>query len=65
MGRQADRSRRMSALGREGHEGADRTRVPTDYEAPRVDRVVSPEDLEREILYAGGPAPAPGPSSVV
>jgi hypothetical protein len=26
---------------------------PTDYQAPRVERVLTPEELEREILYAG------------
>jgi hypothetical protein len=26
---------------------------PTSYEPPRIERVLSPEDLEREILYAG------------
>jgi hypothetical protein len=28
-------------------------RVPVGYEAPRVERVLTPADLEREILYAG------------
>ena len=36
----------------------------TAYEPPRVERVLAPEDLEREILYAGTPpaptAPVPG-----
>jgi hypothetical protein len=26
---------------------------PTSYEPPRIDRVFTPEDLERELLYAG------------
>ena len=26
---------------------------PVHYEPPRVERVLSPEDLEREVLYAG------------
>ena len=26
------------------------------YEPPRIERVLSPEDLEREVLYAGPPA---------
>lgn len=25
-----------------------------EYEAPRVEAVVNPEELEREVLYAGG-----------
>jgi hypothetical protein len=28
-------------------------RVPVGYEPPRVERVVAPAELEREILYAG------------
>jgi hypothetical protein len=27
--------------------------VPVGYEAPRVERVLTPAELEREILYAG------------
>jgi hypothetical protein len=27
--------------------------IPLPYEPPRVERVLGPEDLEREILYAG------------
>jgi hypothetical protein len=26
---------------------------PISYEPPRIDRVFTPQDLEREILYAG------------
>jgi hypothetical protein len=26
------------------------------YEPPRVERVLTPTELEREVLYAGGPA---------
>jgi hypothetical protein len=26
---------------------------PTEYEAPQVERVLTPAELEREILYAG------------
>jgi len=26
---------------------------PASYEPPRIERVLGPEDLEREILYAG------------
>jgi hypothetical protein len=29
--------------------------TPPPYEPPRIERVLSPEDLEREVLYAGGP----------
>ncbi len=32
--------------------GPDR-RGPVAYEAPRVERVLTPAELEREILYAG------------
>jgi hypothetical protein len=27
--------------------------VPVGYQAPRVERVLTPAELEREILYAG------------
>jgi hypothetical protein len=27
--------------------------APTGYEAPRVERVLTPAELEREVLYAG------------
>ena len=33
---------------------------PTPYEPPRIERILTPEDLEREVQYAGfnltGPA---------
>ena len=29
-------------------------RRSSDYEPPRVERVLGPDDLEREIVYAGG-----------
>jgi hypothetical protein len=36
--------------------------VSAHYASPRVERVVTAEELEREILYAGGPAsPIPKP----
>ena len=31
-------------------------RSPVQYEPPRVERVLTPAELEREILYAGAPA---------
>ena len=31
-------------------------RESVPYEPPRVERVLSPEDLQREVLYAGGTA---------
>lgn len=31
------------------------TRAPVGYEAPRVERVLTPAELEHEILYAGAP----------
>jgi hypothetical protein len=31
---------------------------PVAYEPPRVERVPTPGELEREILYAGAPASA-------
>jgi hypothetical protein len=31
------------------------------YEPPRVERLLTQEDLEREVLYAGAP---PGPSPI-
>ena len=30
-----------------------REREPAPYEPPRVERVLSPEDLQLEVLYAG------------
>jgi hypothetical protein len=34
--------------------------APGDYQPPRVERLLTPADLEREILYAGtGPPPTP------
>jgi hypothetical protein len=32
---------------------------PTEYEAPQVERVLTPAELEREILYAGPPSSDP------
>jgi hypothetical protein len=34
---------------------------PTDYQAPRVERVLTPAELEREILYAGDEPSGPQP----
>jgi hypothetical protein len=34
---------------------AGRRPVPVAYERPRVERVLTPAELEREILYAGPP----------
>jgi hypothetical protein len=35
----------------------DRTTMgPSGYEPPRVERVLTPAELEREILYAGTPS---------
>jgi len=28
------------------------------YEAPRIERVLTPDDLSREMLYAGEPGPS-------
>jgi hypothetical protein len=36
-------------------EPPDRPDVPPDYEPPRVERVLTPAALGREILYAGRP----------
>jgi len=30
---------------------------PTPYEPPRIERVLTPEDLEREVQYAGLASP--------
>ena len=30
-----------------------------DYEPPRVEQVLTPVELEREVLYAGVPSPPP------
>ncbi|HEY7140486.1 MAG TPA: hypothetical protein VIE44_10330 [Methylomirabilota bacterium] len=38
-----------------GERGPDR---PERYEPPRVEKVVTPADLERETLYAGQPLPS-------
>jgi hypothetical protein len=40
-------------------EASDGAPGPTDYEAPRVERVLRPAELEREILYAGPPGSDP------
>jgi hypothetical protein len=29
--------------------------VPGGYESPRVEQVLTPDDFEREVLYAGEP----------
>ena len=35
--------------------------APSAYEAPRIETVLTPEDLEREVQYAGAPgSPNPG-----
>src|SRR5262245_31748388 len=52
--------RRMSDVPREGHEGSDGHQGP-EYQAPRVERVLRPSELEREVLYAGPVANSPGP----
>ena len=36
-------------------------REPAHYEPPRVERVLTPEDLQREVLYAGGQVLTTGP----
>ena len=36
-------------------------RVEAGYEPPRVEKVLTPAELEREILYAGSPGVSPGP----
>ena len=36
--------------------GPRRERPALDYEPPRIERVLTPAELEREILYAGAPA---------
>jgi hypothetical protein len=33
--------------------------APAGYEPPRVERVLSPVDLEREVLYAGDEVTGP------
>jgi hypothetical protein len=35
-----------------------RPEVPIDYEAPRVERVLTPGEIEHEILYAGTDRPS-------
>ena len=30
--------------------------APRPYEPPRIEQVLTPDDLEREVLYAGGPS---------
>jgi hypothetical protein len=44
----------------DGHVGSEREsrwREPVaGYEPPRVEQVLTPADLEREVLYAGPPA---------
>jgi hypothetical protein len=46
----------------EQHHGNARDDAPIGgYERPRVERVLAPADLEREILYAGVPPTPPPP----
>jgi hypothetical protein len=33
--------------------------IPLPYEPPRIERVLTPEDLERDFQYAGAPGPTP------
>lgn len=35
--------------------------APDGYESPRVEQVLTPGDLEREVLYAGVPTALPPP----
>jgi hypothetical protein len=37
-------------------------RKQAGYEPPRVERVYAPEDLEREVIYAGPGAGTPAPA---
>jgi hypothetical protein len=32
--------------------------IPPPYEPPRIEQVLTPEDLEREIRYAGADTPS-------
>jgi hypothetical protein len=34
---------------------------PTPYEPPRIERILTPDDLEREVQYAGPPGSLPPP----
>jgi hypothetical protein len=36
-------------------------RIEAGYEPPRVEKVLTPAELERETLYAGAPGGSPGP----
>jgi hypothetical protein len=47
---------------RSAGEGAPHGRRPLDYEPPRVERVLSPDDLHREVLYAGVDGRRSGPT---
>ena len=37
---------------------AETREIARSYEPPRIERVVTPEDLESEVLYAGEPGPS-------
>jgi hypothetical protein len=45
----------MSAVGHEdaGPPDAREQRTPAEYEGPRIEKVLSPVELDREVLYAG------------
>jgi len=45
------------ATGRVGPPGAETNRPSGEYEAPAIEQVLTPADLEREVLYAGTGAP--------
>ena len=36
--------------------------APLPYEPPRIEQVLTPEDLAREVLYAGGTDTVSGPN---
>jgi hypothetical protein len=44
-------------MGGTAPDGGESLRVVEGYEPPRVERVLAPADLEREILYAGQDEP--------
>jgi hypothetical protein len=47
----------MGDRGRTVPDGNGARRVVEGYEPPRVEQVLAPVDLEREVLYAGEPSP--------
>jgi hypothetical protein len=51
----------MTTMAQRTESGAAPREIPAagPYEAPRIETVLTPEDLEREVTYAGTPSTEP------